>query len=320
MTPYGRRLQRLCLLIALSSCSSFVPAHRPLRTPLQPLRFRNEVGEELLWHRNMPITNPPFDPMNETPIGKVFKNTYLIDRQIECGSEKIQLYEAFHVMDEAKAHPMIVKLSKNIGSIQVEHEVYKTIESQLRKDEMDCFVEIYDHIEEPNCVPGQSALVLEKGEENLRTHILRLGRFQGEELRFAMKKVIRIVEALHSKGMVWTEIKAENFVVQRDGTIKGIDLESVIYHQNYLQMYTAETVPPEFPIAEIYQCVPSIQPDYSFDIWSLGIVLFEMATGKSFYDGGLTDVEFIKVRGRLRRLLFPLLTYDQADSSHLALY
>ncbi|CAJ1942842.1 unnamed protein product [Cylindrotheca closterium] len=291
MTRNGKRLQRLCLLITLASCSTFAPAHRTLRRSLQPLRFQNEVDEQLLW--DLPITTP-FNPNNETPIGKLFKNTYVIDRQIECGSEKIQLYEAFHVRDDGKAYPMIVKLSKNIGSIQVEHEVYRTIESQLRDDERDCFVQIYDLIEEPNCIPGKSALVLEKGEEDLRTHIQRLGRFQGPELRSAMQKVIRIVEALHSKGMVWTEIKAENFIVQRDGTIKGIDLESVIYHQNYLQMYTAETVPPEFPLADLYQCVPSIQPDFSFDIWGLGIVMFEMATGNSFFDGGLKDIEFIK--------------------------
>mmetsp|Transcript_1260 Transcript_1260/g.2523 ORF Transcript_1260/g.2523 Transcript_1260/m.2523 type:complete len:474 (+) Transcript_1260:29-1450(+) len=292
MAPNGRRLQKLFLLIALESCSTFSPARRSFRRSLQPLRFQNEVDEQLLW--NVPTTTPPFDPSNETPIGKVFKNTFLIDRQIECGSEKIQLYEAFHVLDDAKANPMIVKLSRNIGSIQVEHEVYRTIESQLREDERDCFVEIYDHIEEPDCIPGKSALVLEKGEDNLRTYLQRFGEFRGPELRSAMQKVIRIVEALHSKGMIWTEIKAENFIVKRDGTIKGIDLESVIYHQNYLQMYTAETVPPEFPIADIYQCVPDIQPEFSFDIWGLGIVMFEMATGKSFYDGGLKDIEFIK--------------------------
>lgn len=242
---------------------------------------------------------------NEMPIvGRVFKGTYLIDRQVPCGSEKIQLFEAFHVMDRAKENPMIVKLSQNIGSIQVEYEVYRTIHSQLRQDERDCFVQIYDRIDEPHCVPGQSALVMEKGEENLRTHLQRLGRFQGSDLRSAMEKVIRIVDALHDKGMVWTEIKPENFVVQRDGTIKGIDLESVIYHQNFLQMYTAESVPPEFPIADIYQCVPSIQPDYSYDIWGLGILMFEMATGKSFYDGGLDNVEFIKVRPLLILHLF----------------
>lgn len=302
MAPNRRKLQTICLLVTIVCCSTFSPSHRSIRKSLKPLRFRNEVDEQLLWE--MPITTPfdPNNPNNCNPIGKVFKNTYLIDRQIECGSAKIQLYEAFHVLDRAKANPMIVKLSKNIGSIQVEHEVYRTIESQLSKDERDCFVQIYDHIEEPNCVPGKSALVMEKGEDDIRTHLHKFGRFEGPELRSTMQKVIRIVEALHNKGMVWTEIKAENFVVQRDGTIKGIDLESVIYHQNYLQMYTAETVPPEFPLADIYQCVPEIQPEYSFDMWGLGIVMFEMATGNSFYDGGLKDIEFIKVR------LHPLLT------------
>jgi serine/threonine protein kinase len=60
-------------------------------------------------------------------------------------------------------------------------------------------------------------------------------------------------------------------------------------------MYTPEACPPEFPMESLYVCLPEIKPDYSFDIWGLGILLFEIATGKPFYDGGLTDVDFIKV-------------------------
>lgn len=114
-----------------------------------------------------------------------------------------------------------------------------------------------------------------------------------------MKRVIRIVDALHGKGMLWTEIKAENFVVVHDGNIKGIDLESVIYYENFLQMYTAEAVPPEFPVDDLCVRVPEMQPDYSFDMWGLGILLFEMATGEAFYQEGLTDIEHIK--GILRK-------------------
>lgn len=303
----------LWTLIALIPCSSFVPDpqvfHR--RSALSPLSFQNEGDHRLLWElapKNPPQSPPPPPPPPEPSIaatqhdannlvGKVLKNSYLLESQIPIGSDKCRLYQAFHVLDREKANPVIIKLSKNTSSIWVEFEVYISIRNQLREDEKRCFVDIYDHIDERECgVPGHSALVLEKGEADLRTHLQQYGRFQGAALRTAMKQVIQIVETLHSRGMIWTEIKAENFIIQRDGTIKGIDLESVIYHQNYLQMYTAESVPPEFPIDDIYQCVPKIQPDYSFDVWGLGILLFEMATGKPFYDGGLQDIEFIKVR------------------------
>jgi serine/threonine protein kinase len=81
-------------------------------------------------------------------------------------------------------------------------------------------------------------------------------------------------------------------------TIKGIDLESAISQNDLLAMYTAEACPPEFPVDDMYQCLPKIRMEYSFDMWGLGMTLFEMATGKPFYADGLTDLEYIKNRLR----------------------
>jgi hypothetical protein len=255
------------------------------------LNYRNEEQEEFLMHvssmRNQPVTT--------TLVGQVLKDIYIVERHIPVASEKCELYEAFRVDDAMRENPMIVKLSDTLSDINAEYEVYTTVASQLCHEEQDLFVEIYDKIEQTHLTRGKSALIMEKGEDNLRFHLQRHGRFQGDELRVAMERVIRTVQALHNKGMIWTEIKAENFIIKQDESIKGIDLESVIYHNNFLQMYSAESVPPEFPIDDLNLRVPKIQPDYSFDIWGLGILLFEMATGKPFYDGGLMNLEFIKV-------------------------
>eukprot|EP00980_Cylindrotheca_fusiformis_P008322 scaffold1740_cov102-Cylindrotheca_fusiformis.AAC.1 len=285
------RKQRVIALIAgclKTSAFNVPPTAWHHSRPEMALQYRCAGTEDCLWDPASAV-----QPV-KTLVGQVLKDTYLVQRQIPVASAKCELYEAFRVDDVHRTHPMIVKVSERADTIQAEYNVYTTIARKLFHEEQDLFVQIYDKIEEPNLC----ALVMEKGEDNVRFHLQRHGRFQGDELKVAMERVIRVVQALHDKGMIWTEIKAENFIIQNDGTIKGIDLESVIYHNNFLQMYTAESVPPEFPIDDLHLRVPVMKPEYSFDIWGLGVFLFEMATGKPFYDGGLTNLEFIKEKLR----------------------
>lgn len=294
MPPSNSKHRAITLIawcMTVSGLNIISPSYA-LKRPRTALNYRNdEKNEELLWDASSVINQPAV-----TMIGQVLKDKYVVEREIPVASAKCELYEVFLVEDVWRENPLIVKLSEKADNIEAEYQVYSIIASKLYPEEQDLFVEIYDKIDEAHLVRGKSALVMEKGEDNLRFHLQRHGRLQREELRVAMERVIRVVQALHEKGMIWTEIKAENFIVKDDGRIKGIDLESVIYQQNFLQMYTAESVPPEFPIDDLHMRVPEMQPEYSFDIWGLGIVLFEMATGKPFYDGGLTNLEFIKVR------------------------
>ena len=82
--------------------------------------------------------------------------------------------------------------------------------------------------------------------------------------------------------------------------IKGADLESMCGHKDNVRVYSAEVYPPEFPTEELYNGPPPKIPlEYSFDVWGLGMVLFEMVTGEPLLTLQKTyDVEYI--RSRLR--------------------
>jgi hypothetical protein len=127
------------------------------------------------------------------------------------------------------------------------------------------FVEVHDYMPQadPSCpdLKHHAALVMEKGGQDLQSHILRNGRLKGKELQDAAKVAITCVGAIHENKMVWTEIKTSNFVTTadadtttgqgrpkktsgKDSTIKGIDLESAVSHSNPPIDFTAYAPPP----------------------------------------------------------------------------
>ena len=264
-------------------------------------------------------------------IGQVILQKFLITEKIRVGSTKSELYKCYHISDAVeRKYPLVMKLSKNYDQILLEHRIYVDLYNRLSNNDQErkLFTRVYDWIdyhhheeeeEEEEKLPSfitdgkLSGFVMECGIENLRGHLWRYGPYTGEKLRHAMETTIRIVYTLHNLGTVWTEVKAENLIVfvdddndnnnnNNDGNnvnivIKAVDLESVAGHKEFLRAYTAETYPPEFPPDSLYEGIPQIPLDYSFDIWGLGLVLFEIATGQPLFTLQKTyDIDYIKER------------------------
>lgn len=243
---------------------------------------------------------------------------YLLTELLPVASaKKCQIYEAFRegtpaeIMDSEHPfyNPLVCKLSANLQGMEWESQAYQLLDQRLSPEERQAFVTVYDCILPSPVTQNRAGLIMEKGLENLRFQIRNKGAYRGEKLRQAMQTVIFIVHILHSHGLVWTELKAENFVMTNTTSsanpilekdtmfffgIKGIDLESVIPAHDWLRVYTAEACPPEFPVDKLYRSLPKMRVDPSFDMWGLGLVLYEIATGKPFYAAGLTDLEYIQ--------------------------
>jgi serine/threonine protein kinase len=126
---------------------------------------------------------------------------------------------------------------------------------------------------------------MERGVVDLKRYIAMNGKLEGKELRDAAAAAVQCIQAVHGSGLVWTDLKTENFVVTGTGQFKGIDLESAMPVKDNPVDYSPEGTPPEFARAFLSGEGPYFVLQYNYDIWSIGMLLFELATGKGYFDG-----------------------------------
>ncbi len=145
------------------------------------------------------------------------------------------------------------------------------------------------HLEDSFEQSGQVHLVLERLESDLTKYQKTDGRsndrsriFPLQEVRQVVRNVLLVLQGMHFKDIIHTDIKPENIMVQSTAPfrVKVIDFGNAIHKDNsesgeYIQTrwYRA----PEILLRRNY--TPAI------DIWSLGCVLYELATGQVLFRG-----------------------------------
>jgi len=158
-------------------------------------------------------------------------------------------------------------------------------------------VAVYDFSKESSC----QYIVMELLEGiTLKQYMQKKGSLSWKEALHFSTQIAKALNHAHSKGIVHRDIKPQNIMVGKDGSIKVADF-GIAHLQNESSAEARETM------GSIHYISPEQAHgdpvDARADIYSLGIVMYEMLTGQLPYEGD--TVEAIAVQHMSQTLILP---------------
>lgn len=219
-------------------------------------------------------------------IGKRLKDRYEVYSQIGRGG----FGEVFFGRDKKTGRSIAVKHLTIIKDESIKHpeEIIKRFEREARiciDSDHPNLVKGYDY----GKYEGKPYLVMEYVEgKNLAQYIDKRGALSTEKVVRITKAVLSALSYLYSKGVIaHRDIKPSNVMITVDGRVKLMDLGIVkaitdtVLTKSGQFMGSPHYVSPE-------QAEGTKNVDHRSDLYSLGVVMYEMATGEVPYDADST--------------------------------
>lgn len=212
----------------------------------------------------------------EKYVGAVFDNRYKIEKIIGIGGMAV-VYKANDLLMHRTVAVKILRdeIAKDEASVKRFINESRAVSMLSHQN----IVNIFDVSVRENV----KYIVMEYVEGiTLKNYMIKRGALPFEQLASYSEQILSALEHAHAKGIVHRDIKPQNIMLLRDGTIKVTDF-------GIAKLPNAETVTmTDKAIGTVYYISPEQASgkaiDARSDLYSLGVLMYEMACGKLPFD------------------------------------
>lgn len=210
-------------------------------------------------------------------IGKWLGGRYEIIDVVGVGGMAV----VYRARDTVLGRYVAVKILKDEYAKDADIRKRFSIESQaVAKLSHHNIVSVFD----VGCEDGVDYIVMELMEGvTLKEYLKKKGRLTWQEALFFAQQLCRALAHAHSRGIIHQDIKPQNVIILRDGTAKLTDFGIASFAT------TQETRVVQEAIGSVHYISPEqakgSKIDYRTDIYSLGVVMYEMLTGRLPFEG-----------------------------------
>ena len=137
-------------------------------------------------------------------------------------------------------------------------------------------------------------LVFEYVERDLKQYLDECGNFMNmRNVQLFLFQLLRGLKYCHSKKILHRDLKPQNLLIGKDGDLKladfGLAREKTVPSKTYSsEVVTLWYRPPEVLLG-------SVTYDSSIDMWGVGCIFCEMASGRTLFPGSSVDEELILI-------------------------
>jgi len=240
-------------------------------------------------------------------IGQILINKYKILSEIgEGGMSSVFLAE--HVMLKRKyAVKMLADHLIKTPGFQERFLKEGLAQAQLKHDSI---VQVIDYIEEG----GKTFLLMDYIEgECLDKLIYRKGKLLESECIQIMTDILDALNFAHMNGVIHRDIKPSNIIVSNNGRSMLMDFGIAIMMGDKRMTKTGTNIGTSYYMSPEQVSRP-LEIDHRSDVYSMGIVLYEMLTGEVPFDGE-TDYEIKD--SHVRKPVVPLIEINSSISMEM---
>ena len=210
-------------------------------------------------------------------IGKILDNRYEVLEIIGVGGMAV-VYKA---LDKVLDRYVAIKILKDEYAHDEEFRKRFANEShavaQLSHNNI---VSVYDVSRSEN--PQYIVMELIEG-ITLKEYLTKKGSLSWQETLFFTQQIAKALEHAHSRGIIHQDIKPHNICLLRDGTVKVTDFGIARFEKNQETRVIQEAIGSVHYISPEQAKGSAI--DHRADLYSLGVMMYEMLTGRVPFDG-----------------------------------